>query len=460
MKRTSRVIVAIGLIVAVLYLLARARHRRGQERVARRLGGLWNEPANAVEPLMANDPLVAAAVVAEAPAGDWPGYAPIAPLAPRESPTQEQPQPPPPTPEHDAATDVVAPSPERPIDSAPADIEEEMSVVTAAFERLAFEGEELAMEEALLAGFEGADIAEETAPGPVADDPGAVSTPSDSPEDVAANTSVTDGAPLSETAALESPVAPVEPQSVVAPSIEDFAVAPETMPSLESDVIFPEALEEALSSMDQISTNSAASRSAEGYLDEGNVYFNVGQYGLAADRYGRAVEADPTLVAGYYNRANALTRSGDYETALGDYDKALLLQPNDADALNNRGMLHLYRAAYEDALRDFDNALALEPGDTTVMVNRGLAYLHSGHAREALSDFEAVARIDWNDAAALYGAGQAAAQLADRQAAMRHLRRALEVDPGYAREAAADPKLAFLQGDHDFIRLLREAGAR
>ena len=142
------------------------------------------------------------------------------------------------------------------------------------------------------------------------------------------------------------------------------------------------------------------------------------------------------------------------------YDRALELQPGDADALNNRGMLHLYRARYEEALRDFDLALGLEPADATVMVNRGLAYLHSGNPREALADFETATTFDANDAAASYGAGQAAAQLGNRQSAIRHLRRALQVDPGYSREAAADPKLAILQGDGDFIRLLRDAGSR
>jgi hypothetical protein len=36
----------------------------------------------------------------------------------------------------------------------------------------------------------------------------------------------------------------------------------------------------------------------------------------------------------------------------------------------------------------------------------------------------------------------------------------MELDPGYAREAAGDPKLEMLAGDDDFIRLLREMGGR
>jgi tetratricopeptide (TPR) repeat protein len=123
-------------------------------------------------------------------------------------------------------------------------------------------------------------------------------------------------------------------------------------------------------------------------------------------------------------------------------------------------MLHLYRANYDDALRDFNAALAIDPGDTTVMVNRGLAHLHGGNAADALVDFQEAVSLDASDAAAHYGAGQAAATLGNREESLRHLALALELDSAYAREAAADPKLQALQGDDEFMRLLRESGTR
>ena len=201
-------------------------------------------------------------------------------------------------------------------------------------------------------------------------------------------------------------------------------------------------------------------RAAESYLEEGNVYFNVGQYGLAIERYTRAIEIDPALTAGYYNRANARSRAGQADGALADYDQALALQPADTDALNNRGMLHLYRADYEAAITDFTAALGHAPGDTTVLVNRGLAALQGGDPEAALKDFDQAATLDARDAAAHYGAAQASAVLGNREAALRRLERALEIEPGYAQEAAGDAKLAMLQGDADFMRLLRDSGRR
>ena len=201
-------------------------------------------------------------------------------------------------------------------------------------------------------------------------------------------------------------------------------------------------------------------RSADAYLDEGNVYFGVGQYALAIDRYSQAIEADPDLVAAYYNRANANSRAAHYEDALADYDRALELAPDDSDALNNRGMLHLYREDYAKAEADFDAALAVEPGDTTIVVNRGLARLNLGQAAAALADFEHAAKLDPDDAAAEYGAAQASAALAKREDALRHVARAIDLDEQYVREAASDPRLELLQGDEAFLKLLRERKQR
>jgi tetratricopeptide (TPR) repeat protein len=95
-----------------------------------------------------------------------------------------------------------------------------------------------------------------------------------------------------------------------------------------------------------------------------------------------------------------------------------------------------------------------------VIVNRGLAQLHDNNPAAALKDFERALAVDAGDAAAQYGAGQACAALNERSAALRHLGEAMRLDPGYAREAAADPRLQALQGDEAFIRMLRDQGAR
>lgn len=248
------------------------------------------------------------------------------------------------------------------------------------------------------------------------------------------------------------------PEAVDAPAAAPAPAPPSTAPSSEEHLL--SSVEEALGDLEPTPITAPPRRTAESYLDEGNVYFNVGQYGLAIDRYGQAIEMDNNLTAAFYNRANAHTRAGEFDKALADYDRALELHPLDADALNNRGMLHLYRANYANALSDFNRALELDPSDTTVMVNRGLAQLHGGNAAAALVDFREATEMDPVDAAAQYGAAQAAASMNNRDEAIRYVARALELDPGYAREAAGDPRLGILAGDDAFLKLLRESGSR
>ncbi len=282
-----------------------------------------------------------------------------------------------------------------------------------------------------------------------------IATPENLAEEIAPATDerVAEAVDLPEAPPAEEPAHPEPPPAEVADTSAESVDKDEPLP-LDSE--FAEILEDVPTT--PIST--IASRNAESYLDEGNVYFNVGQYGLAIERYNQAVSLDPALVAAYYNRANALTRSGDYDEARSDYDRALELAPEDADAFNNRGMLHLYRGDYAAAIDDFNAALAIDPRDSTFIVNRGLAHLHDSQPEEALKDFVRAITAEPRDAAAHYGAGQAASAMNDKAAALRHLSQAMVLDPAYVREAAADPRLQALQGDEGFMRLLRERGGR
>ena len=120
---------------------------------------------------------------------------------------------------------------------------------------------------------------------------------------------------------------------------------------------------EALPELDEV-IGEERLRTAASYLDEGNVYFNVGQYELAIERYTRALEERPGIPAALYNRATAHTRLGQFDAALADYGRTLELTPVDIDALNNRGMLRLYRSEPEEALARLRASPLAQPGGT------------------------------------------------------------------------------------------------
>ena len=204
-----------------------------------------------------------------------------------------------------------------------------------------------------------------------------------------------------------------------------------------------------------------AGRDAESYLDEGNVYFNVGQWTLAIDRYTQALELDSGLTAGYYNRANARTRAGEYDAALGDYNRAL--------EISHRTM----------RTRSTTAACSTSTGRTTRRrwtTSSARSRWIRGHNGDGESRVRASARRqpgggaaktsarplshDPRDAAARYGAARrprCSATGTGRSPASGGRSRSTRQ---YAREAAADPKLVGLEGDDEFMRLLRDAGAR
>jgi tetratricopeptide (TPR) repeat protein len=203
-----------------------------------------------------------------------------------------------------------------------------------------------------------------------------------------------------------------------------------------------------------------ATRAPESYLDEGNVYFGVGQYGLAVDRYTRALSVREDYGAAYYNRANARMRLGELDPAEEDYSSALRLMPDDADVLNNRGMLRLRKEDIEGARDDFARAVGLRPADVTIRTNHGLTLMRLNRPGDALAEFSTALTNDPEDAGARYGAAAALSALSRHDEALEQLRYAVFVDPEYAGEAAVDPAFDPLRGNDDFNRILRHAHDR
>ena len=84
-----------------------------------------------------------------------------------------------------------------------------------------------------------------------------------------------------------------------------------------------------------------------------------------------------------------------------------------------------------------------------------MAQLETDALEDALASFEQAATLVPGDPAARYGAAQAAAVLGKRDVALGHLQEAFEIQPAYAAEAAGDARLALLDGDEEFMKLLR-----
>src|SRR5258707_4172667 len=130
----------------------------------------------------------------------------------------------------------------------------------------------------------------------------------------------------------------------------------------------------------------------------------------------------------YVARGNALLAEGRAKLALLDYSCALSLKPDihEITALKAEALLMLGR--YEEALRAFDAALAARPDDAGIYSGRAIARL-------ALGRLDA-ADADWRRQSELLPPEQASARacvslrMADYEAALPSLQRALEKEPG------------------------------
>jgi Flp pilus assembly protein TadD len=130
----------------------------------------------------------------------------------------------------------------------------------------------------------------------------------------------------------------------------------------------------------------------------------------------------------YVARGNALLAEGRAKLALLDYGCALSLKPDshEVTALKAEALLMLGR--YEEALRTFDVALAARPNDPEIYSGRAIACLALGRL--------GAADADWHRQCELLPAEPASARacvwlrLADYEAALPELQRALEKEPG------------------------------
>ena len=196
-------------------------------------------------------------------------------------------------------------------------------------------------------------------------------------------------------------------------------------------------------------------QTADSLVEEGNVYFTVGQYNLALDRYTSALEQKPQDVNALYNRGRANSRLGALEDALADYNQVLNLKPEDLDTLNNRGLLYMQKEEIDKALEDFETALLSDGTDTALLINKGLALLKKGENQNSLLSFQQAIEHDPEDSAAHFGTAKAFIALNNRDEALQALQTTFNLDASYIEEAFEDPSFSQLANDSDFLDIIK-----
>jgi tetratricopeptide (TPR) repeat protein len=139
-----------------------------------------------------------------------------------------------------------------------------------------------------------------------------------------------------------------------------------------------------------------------------------------------------------FARGVARARSGDGDGAIADLRAALAIHPGHADSLNSLGYLLSRRGEHAAAIVQLRRALAERPGYALAMSNLGNALEANGEPEEALAWLRRASERSPPSADAHYWLALALERRGDPEA-IRHYRRALEIDPGHpwSREALA-----------------------
>lgn len=156
---------------------------------------------------------------------------------------------------------------------------------------------------------------------------------------------------------------------------------------------------------------------------------------------------------------------GDYASALDRFDRAVSLSPKNADAHNSRGNALMMLGRYEDALQSFEQALRLDAGFMKAALNRAeLLVDYLGRAREGEDVCNRLLKrpLDLYDAAdAYFVKAKAGLGAGDLRRALSMVDKGLDLSPGRAEFASLRGGILFEQGNYrkalvEFDRVLKQ----
>ncbi len=143
---------------------------------------------------------------------------------------------------------------------------------------------------------------------------------------------------------------------------------------------------------------------------------------------------------------------GNFEAALDRFDRAVSLSPHTADAHNSRGNALLMLGRYEDALASFEEALRFEPGFVKAALNRAeLLVDHLGRPEEgqAVCDRLLKRPLDLIDAAdAYFVKSKAALSIGELRNALAMVDKAIGLASDRAEFIALRGSILFEQGEY------------
>jgi tetratricopeptide (TPR) repeat protein len=184
----------------------------------------------------------------------------------------------------------------------------------------------------------------------------------------------------------------------------------------------------------------------------------TGHYSRAREALTAAVEQQPQNTEALYRLACVDEASGQWEAAIMRLAQAAKLNPARADVQRLLAVTTAELGALKDSVTAWDRYLKLAPNDEIARRERAYALTRNGGGKQGIPELEGFAARHPDDPIGHYELGRALVA-ADTPQALRHLDRALALNPKYASALSARGDLYYQQNEPQSAAKDLELGA-
>ena len=188
----------------------------------------------------------------------------------------------------------------------------------------------------------------------------------------------------------------------------------------------------------------------------GNVYADLGRYEEAREAYWKALEigslSEHEQAVVWNGLGNVYDDLGRYDEAVEAYKKAVELDPDDAYPWNGLGNVYYQQGRYEEAIAAYKKAIELDPQRPVPYRSLAGIYRRLGDEEQMAHHLaEARRRLPPDDH---YNRACLEAIAGNKEAALEHLRQALEKNPAMREWARRDPDMEWIREEPEFKKLV------
>lgn len=183
---------------------------------------------------------------------------------------------------------------------------------------------------------------------------------------------------------------------------------------------------------------------AQAHVDAAMAASNAEDYQGTIDSLKKFLEMVPNNAEAYFNIGAAYEKMGDKDNALANYRKATELAPDMYDAWLATGDLCGSMELWQEGMEALGKALELQPDVDTVLFNYGAYAFNAGDTETARGAFEKLVAANPDHALGHYRLGLVNVGLGNKEEAIEHINKYLELEPQGGNVAAASELLKTL----------------